>query len=275
MLAAVFALQSSGANPSAIEQLPSDDVHVWLAFLPKIHDVALLDAYGALLSTEERQRQAQFRVCADRHSYLVTHALLRAALSRYTPIDPRAWRFVTNGYGRPEVANTDPSVGRMNFSVSHARGLVAVAVTRAQAVGIDVEEARACPAPMEVANRYFARKENLALGALPEDRQSERFYEYWTLKEAYIKARGLGLSVPLDQFSFQFEGDQVVRLSVEPSLQDRPEIWKFWQFRPSADHVLALCVHRRPPLEPRLICRSCIPLVRDELLEPIAARESA
>jgi 4'-phosphopantetheinyl transferase len=257
------------------EQLHGSDVHVWLSFLPEIHDPALLDAYRLMLSAEERQRKGRFVFSADRHSYLVTHAMLRIVLSKYAPIQPQAWQFVTNGYGRPEIANADPSAKQINFNVSHAHGLVVVAVTRAPAVGVDVEEVRARPAPAELADRHFTPQEILALQALPENRQSDRFYEFWTLKEAYIKARGLGLSIPLNQFSFQFEGDRTVHFGAEPSLQDSAESWKFWQFCPSADHVLALCVHRGSAAEPRLHCRRCIPLERDELLEPLAVRESA
>ncbi len=257
------------------EQLQGSDVHVWLGFLPNIHDFALLNAYRLLLNAEESHRQARFVFSSDRHSYLVTHAMLRIVLSKYAPIQPQAWHFLSNEYGRPEIGNADPSARQFNFSISHSHGLVVVAVTRAPAMGVDVEEVRTRPAPVEVADRYFASQEILALRALPENRQSDRFYEYWTLKEAYLKARALGLSIPLDQFSFQFEGDRAVHFSTEPSLQDAPEFWKFWQFCPSADHVLALCVRRGSPAEPRLLCRSCIPLDRDEIFKLSAVRESA
>lgn len=269
------AIDNLAATHNASELLHGSDVHVWLGFLAAIHDPALLDAYRLLLNAEERQRQARFAFSSDRHSYLVTHAMLRIVLSKYAPIQPRAWQFSTNDYGRPEIANADSSATQIKFNVSHAHGLVVVAVTRAPAVGVDVEEVRARPAPAELADRHFAPQEILALQALPAQRQSDRFYEFWTLKEAYIKARGLGLSIPLDQFSFQFEGERSVHFCAEPSLQDSAESWKFWQFCPSADHVLALCVRRGSPAAPRLLCRSCIPLNRDELLEPLAVRESA
>ena len=269
------AIDNVAAAHDVSAELGGSDVHVWLGFLPEIHDPALLDAYHLLLNGEERQRQARLVFPADRHSYLVTHAMLRIVLSKYAPIQPQAWQFVTNGYGRPEIANADPSARQINFNVSHAHGLVVVAVTRAAAMGVDIEEVRARPAPVELADRHFAPREILALQVLPAQRRSDRFYEFWTLKEAYIKARGLGLSIPLDQFSFQFEGDRTVHFCAEPSLQDSPEFWKFWQFCPSTDHVLALCVRRGSPAEPRLFCRSCIPLDRDELLEPLAVRESA
>ncbi len=265
----------NAAAHNVSEQLHGDEVHVWLGCPPEIRDPALLHAYQLLLNAEERQRQARFVFSGDRHSYLVTHAMLRIVLSKYAPVQPQAWHFVTNGYGRPEIANADSSAMQINFNVSHAHGLAVVAVTRAPAVGVDVEEVRARPAPLELADRHFAPQEILALQALPAQRQSDRFYEFWTLKEAYIKARGLGLSIPLDQFSFQFEGGRSLHFSAEPSLQDSAEFWKFWQFCPSADHVLALCVRRGSPAEPRLLCRSFMPPDRDELLELLAVRESA
>jgi 4'-phosphopantetheinyl transferase len=263
------------ATQNIAEQLQGSDVHVWFGFPAKMQDAALLQAYSALLSAAERQREARFRLAPDRHSYLVTHAMLRTVLSRYVPLHPQAWRFVTNEHGRPEIANAVPPSAHMNFSVSHARGIVAVAVTRAEAVGVDTEDVREAAAPMDVASRYFASREVLALLALPADRQSDRFYEFWTLKEAYIKARGLGLSLPLEKISFQFQGERVLHFSVEPPLQDSPGFWRFWQFRPSPAHVLAICVRRERSVAQRLICRSCIPLVGEELVERLVARASA
>ena len=264
---------ASVSNPE--ERLQDSDVHVWLGFPPAFHDTALSDAYSRLLSPEERQRHARFRFPGDQWSFLFAHALLRSVLSRSVPVDPGALHFSTGAHGRPEIAAAPASIEPLSFNASHTQGLAVVAVTRAAPVGVDAEERRARLAPTELASSHFAPQETLDLHAVPEARRSDRFYEYWTLKEAYVKARGLGLTAALDQFSFQFEGERSVRLAVEPALRDAAESWKLWQFRPSADHVVAVCARRAPPERQRLVCRRCVPLAGDEPFEPIALRESA
>jgi 4'-phosphopantetheinyl transferase len=260
--------------PNAIEKLHDSDVHVWLGFPPADQDAALLDAYGRLLSPEERLRHARFKFPGDQWSFLFAHALLRSVLSKYLAVDPGAWHFSTGEHGRPEIADATASMGALSFNLSHTQGLAVVAVTRAAPVGVDAEQRRARPAPTELTSSHFAPQEVLDLHAVPEHRRSDRFYEYWTLKEAYVKARGLGLSAALDQFCFQFEGERSVRLSVEPGQRDNADSWKLWQFLPSADHVVAVCARRAAPERQRLVCRRCIPLDGDEELVPIAVRES-
>jgi 4'-phosphopantetheinyl transferase len=270
-----YSLRVKAATHSAIRPLHGNDVHVWLGLPASIQDVALLGAYATLLNAAERERQARFRFPADRHLFLVTRALLRTVLSRYAPVQPQDWQFANNSHGRPRIAGGDPSLAALNFNVSHTRDLVAVAITLAPAVGVDVEDLRAGPVDTAVANRYFAPQEALALRALPEARQGERFHEYWTLKEAYVKAQGLGLSMPLDQFSFQFEGERGLRFSVAPAWRDSARSWKFWQFQVVPHHLVAVCVGREASQPASLVCRSCTPLVSDAPFEPLAARESA
>jgi 4'-phosphopantetheinyl transferase len=268
-------MQTDAHKPNAIEQLRGSDVHVWLGFLQRITDGPLLNHYRALLSVEERNRESRFRFPDDRHSYLVAHAMLRIVLSRYAPTLPQEWQFATSEHGRPEIANIDASLGQLHFSLSRTHGLVVVAVTRAPAVGIDAEDILVHPAPMDVATRYFAPEEVLALRALPASQQGRRFYEYWTLKEAYVKSRGLGLLIPLNQFTCQFHGEQLLKVSMEPSLRDRSAAWKFWQFSASPRHILSICARRTPIEDQKVTCRSCIPLVHHEFFEPVAPRESA
>ena len=208
-------------------------------------DGATLAAYDRLLTPDERAKTRRFHFARDRHDCLITRALVRTTLSRYAEVDPAAWRFELNRYGRPHLAagQCDPD---LRFNLSHTRGLIACAVTIGLEVGVDVETMYRTGETVAIADRYFSAAEVNALRALPESRQRERFFEYWTLKESYIKARGMGLALPLDQFSFLLDGGPPIGIAFDPRLEDHPGDWQFDLRRPTPDHVLAVGVRRGP-----------------------------
>ena len=172
--------------------IDSRQIQLWLVAHDQVRDPALLREYEALLAGEERQRRASFRFERDRHRYLVTRALARVVLSKYAAIAPQEWRFEANPYGRPTVANKNARAGRIAFNLSHTSGLSVLGVTRDGAIGVDVESAGVQHAAVEIVDRFFAPEEVAALRELPSAEQRARFVEYWTLKESYIKARGMG-----------------------------------------------------------------------------------
>lgn len=227
-----------------MEQIDSGQIHLWLCFYESIRDPALLNEYVGLLSTAELRQQRRFYFERDRHRYLVTRAMLRIVLSKYAAIAPKQWQFATNPYGRPEVANKDAEARRIAFNLSRTTGLIVLGVTRDRAIGVDVENVRERKAALEVADRFFAPSEVAALRALPVEEQERRFFEYWTLKESYIKARGMGLSIPMDRFAFDVEDRGAIQLTTDPSLGDRPERWAFWRFEPESQYIVAVCVAR-------------------------------
>lgn len=182
-------------------------IHLWFVFLDEIRDARLLDQYRRLLTEEERHQERRFFFAKDQHRYLVTRALLRTTLSRYAPIAPEQWSFYRNAYGRPEIANDDCRANEISFNVSHTLGLIMLAVTGKCLLGVDTENVRTRQVSPDLATHFFSRAEATALQRLPVELQHERFFQYWTLKESYIKARGMGLSIPLDQFSFHFSAD--------------------------------------------------------------------
>jgi 4'-phosphopantetheinyl transferase len=251
-----------------VEQIDSGQVHVWLADLNEITDPQLLQEYRRLLTREEQQRQQRFHFARDRHQYLVTRAMVRAVLSKYSLVAPRDWRFVVNPYGRPSIGARHFSARGIQFNVSHTEGLVIMGITRGRAVGVDVENVRPQNEALEVANHFFAPEEVAALRALSEAEQQQRFFEYWTLKEAYIKARGLGLSIPLDSFWFEFSADSRVQLRVSRrALDDRADMWVFWQLRPLSCYRAAICVQGADTTL-RIITRRIVPLLSDEPFKP-------
>ncbi len=176
---------------------------------------------------------------------------------------PGEWRFASNAYGRPEISGPRGGFG-LRFNLSGTRGLVACAVTAGLDAGIDVEDHGAARgrAYGALADRFFSPREARALRALEPSRRPARFLEYWTLKESYIKARGRGLSIPLDRFSFYLDEGPRIRVSFDASLEDDPSRWQFSLLRPTATHLLALGVRRRGNAEVRITLREAAPLLR-------------
>ena len=247
----------------ASETLPltSDEIHVWLAFYDQIDDEGLHAAYRELLNDEERAQEPRFYFARDRRRYLVTRALVRTVLSRYAAIEPAEWTFSTNAYGRPAVANAQGS--DLSFNLSHTHSLIVLSVSRGRELGVDVENVRAREVSIGIADRYFAPQEVAVLKDVPPQHQQDRFFEYWTFKESYIKARGMGLSLPLDKFSFHYPGERDVEIAIDPELADDAARWQFWQFRPTPDYLVALCAEHAGHPAPALTVRQTVPLQGD------------
>lgn len=234
-------------SPPTVLTLTADDVHVWHVDPALVSDPALIRRYDALMSPDERARHARFVFPRDQHIYLVARALVRTTLSQYADVEPEAWIFQAGPYGRPEISGA-PGVPPLRFSLSHTAGLVALAVASQADVGIDVEGINARASGLDIASRYFAPSEAADLQALEAEKQGHAFLEYWTLKEAYIKATGLGLSMPLKSFAFQLTDPPVI--SFERSPGGDPSEWHFSRLDLSPRHLSALAVRsrRRPSL---------------------------
>jgi 4'-phosphopantetheinyl transferase len=195
------------------------------------------------LSDSERARCRRFRFEEDRVSFIVAHALLRTALSRYAAASPGEWRFSTSGHGRPEI-DTPPTHPRLRFNLSHTRGLVACAVTLERDVGIDVERIGRWAGAGALAERHFSSSENLLLASLPSPGAHALFFSLWTLKEAYVKARGLGLEIPLDVVSFQVVPGVPPVVSFGPGHDEDARAWQFALLEPRPGYRLAVAARR-------------------------------
>jgi len=223
--------------------LAPHEVHVWLAFDREVNDPATLQAFEALLSSEELATRARLSAPHRPRQYLVTRALLRSLLSAYAPgTQASQWRFEVGDNGKPALAPSFSAAG-LHFNLAHTAGLVAIALAREPALGVDVEHLVPRGPPLHVAPRYFTEAEAAALAALPADQQAARFYALWTLKESWLKATGEGLAGGLDQVSFHFEDVRFASRSALP--EDRCGIWRFWQAMPSPDHLLAVALCSR------------------------------
>jgi 4'-phosphopantetheinyl transferase len=256
-------------------QIDSSEVHLWCAFFNEIRDEALLDQYHGLLSPDERQRQSRFVFARDRHRYLVTRALVRTVLSRYADVAPAEWTFTENAYGRPEIANDRSQAREISFNLSHTSSLIVLGVAHRRALGVDTENARTRHAPVEIADRFFAPEEVATLHVLPEEHRQRRFFEYWTLKESYIKARAMGLSIPLDKFSFRFVNDRQFAISIDRDQDDSPSRWRLWQFSIAGEYLTAVCAEQTGSEVPRLVLKKVVPLGAEHDLESEDLRTSA
>lgn len=201
----------------------------------------VIGALATLLTADETARRARFIRAIDQRTFVVTRALIRMTLSTYGPTPPRDWRFETNQHGCPAIVEAQAGVPRLAFNVSHTQGLVALAVTRGQLVGIDVERVDRVVRD-DIAGRYFAPSEVRDLRALPAAAQPRAFFEYWTLKEAYIKARGMGLAIPLGDFAFALAPPAPPAIRFVEGFDDQPGRWQFRQLWPTDVHRLSLAV---------------------------------
>ncbi|HEX5421720.1 MAG TPA: 4'-phosphopantetheinyl transferase superfamily protein [Gammaproteobacteria bacterium] len=253
-------------------QARRDEIHIWLTYLDEIDDNRLHVAYRALLSQQELDTESRFHFPADRRRYVVTRALVRSVLSRYVPMAPASWVFSHNAYGRPQIANS--SGAHLSFNISHTRNLIVLALTKRRALGVDVENFRARDVALEVAEQILAPEEFMRLAALPPGDRSKRFMEYWTFKESYIKARGMGLAIPLEGFWFTYPEDCVVEIAIDSSLNDDPGRWQFWQFRLRPQYLMAICAERSE-VTSSLIIREVIPGVAESVIVPDLLRASA
>ena len=240
-------------------ELPPDRVHVYFVRQDEIKDRELLDAYGNLLSIEEKRQKQRFYFSRDSHRYLVTRALIRIVLSEYSSIKPRDWRFKPNPHGRPEIINREPFSIPLSFNISHTRDMIMLGIAR-RSIGVDVENTRISRSFLEIADRYFSPREVDDINSLPKYERYDRFFYYWTLKEAYIKARGMGLSLPLRQFSFYFPGREDIKIDFEPGLNDRSGRWHFWLLKPTTDHIAAVGLDCPEKLTHQLQIKKIVPM---------------
>jgi 4'-phosphopantetheinyl transferase len=224
----------------------SNEVHLWWAFPDVPWDKEVQERQFAVLSKAEQEQQRRFVFERDRRQYLVSHALLRDVLSRYAPVPPGNWHFEVNAYGRPHISNP-VEWQKLRFNLSHTEGRAVVAVAWDFDVGIDVESIRNQPDLTEIANRYFSPLEVAQLQRTPG-----RFFDFWTLKEAYIKARGLGLAIPLKSFSFILAEPDDPRIAFHEGCLDQPERWQFALLpREGYQVALAAAMDARPQIVER------------------------
>lgn len=219
--------------------MDQEPLNLWCAYPDDLLAAEAAQACLPLVSEDEHQRWQVFRFERHAREYLATHAMARIALSHYHPLAPQDWRFSVNSYGKPAI---EPECG-LRFNLSNSPGLVVCLIARGAEVGVDVEPHERAKKIAELAPEVFSPLELAQLEALRSEEKLHRALSLWTLKEAYIKARGMGLSLPLKKFSFLFGGAKGIHLQLDPELNDDPERWQFCLLD-LAGHRIALMVER-------------------------------
>jgi 4'-phosphopantetheinyl transferase len=220
--------------------LSPGDVRIWHGD-PRHPPAALSRAEDSLLTADERARVERLVKPEDRRAARLTRVLVRLALSAIGGLPPERWRFGSTQHGRPVIAN--PGFEELTFNVSHTRALVVCAVARDAELGIDVESLDR-PAAPEVMDHALSPTEQADVRAWPAGQVQRRLLEYWTLKEAYLKARSLGLGggVAPEALTFDLRGPEPRLISTGPLADGRPEGWRFAQAELSPAHLLSVAL---------------------------------
>jgi 4'-phosphopantetheinyl transferase len=239
-------------NSTISLNIKKNEIHLWQVYPNKITQPELLSKYKNLLSNDETKKQQRYKFSHDRHDALITRAFIRDLLSYYANISPNDWQFERGEKDKPEIVN--PPLP-LRFNISHTKGLIICAVTLEDDIGCDVENTTRNNDVLAIADRYFSLIETKELFSLPEELQRNRFFDYWTLKESYIKAWGLGLTIPLKDFSFTIIDDSKetkapftiknnISLCFAQHRIDKAELWQNWLLYPNGNeqHRIAIAI---------------------------------
>jgi 4'-phosphopantetheinyl transferase len=186
--------RAAWSHPPGDLDLGSHQVDIWRVSLdlPPVS----VKQMESTLPADESERASKFHFDYDRNRFTLAHASLRRVLARYLHIQPHRINFSVNEYGKPSL----PPETEIHFNLSHSSKFALIAVSRNRNIGVDVEKIRVDIELENLASRYFSPHESSELLALPPEQRAIGFFNCWTRKEAYIKAQGLGLSLPLDSF---------------------------------------------------------------------------
>jgi len=216
-------------------------LHLWLCVMDEADGATLASRLSAILSPDERKRSLRLRRAVDRHRFVASHAFVRLALSRHCAVEASRWRFDRTAEGKPFVVTPNLPQAPV-FSLSYTKGMAACLIGLSARAGVDVEKlAYHRDLPGIASSILSARELQNLRGHFGAD-WTTRFFQYWTLKEAYAKARGLGLRLRLGDVTFEIAADGAIRGNFAAALRDDPSRWLFRSYRPWPTHVLSLAV---------------------------------
>jgi 4'-phosphopantetheinyl transferase len=227
--------------PAAPPRIASGDVHVWCARLD-VPPETVARLY-ATLAVDERHRSARLRFRRDRRRFIVAHGVLREILGHYLQTEPGRISYVTQAFGKPELGPAFD--GWPKFNLSHSAGLALIAIAAESEIGVDLEYVRWQLDYAALARHFFSDAEVGRLSTLPDYRYVEAFLACWTKKEAYVKARGRGLAMPLKSFTVPLTTDPAQgpgTLHVASNDVDRAMRWSIHTLRPAPGYIGALAV---------------------------------
>jgi 4'-phosphopantetheinyl transferase len=223
--------------PATLE-LPNDEVHLWRIDLDAVRSKE--DRFQNILSPDEAVRAVRFHFAVDRQRFSISRGVLRTILAGYLATDPAALSFSYSSKEKPSLS--PPYSSGIAFNISHSGAVALLAFTRGREVGVDVEKVRSDFEIDAIARRFFSAHEQEQLAALKEEERFEAFFRCWTRKEAYIKATGDGLSLPLDQFDVSIiPGDSDALFATRPE-KSEAATWLLREVPAGKGYVAALCV---------------------------------
>jgi 4'-phosphopantetheinyl transferase len=219
--------------------LSKHEVHAWLIDVDV--DDSVISGLEALLSCDEHTRGMKFRFQADRRRHFVSHGALRQVLSLYLGIAPQKLKFTHGRYGKPCLQGEQAQSG-LSFNLSHSAGKALLGLTREREIGVDIEFIQQSFDWEQLAQRFFALQEVEMLRSVPQESRNRAFFACWTRKEAYLKAKGLGLNLPLKRFSVSLapgEPAALLRHETEPAEVKR---WSLEEVRVGPEYAAAIAV---------------------------------
>lgn len=244
--------------PRDMERQPGADaaeVELWLAFCDTI---SLQDAerlYRSALSPSENDRFQRFVHDHDRHSYLLSHVVLRRALSSHAPVAPQDWVFSAGEFGKPRLSG--PVQLPHGFNLSHTRGAVACAIAAARPVGIDLQVDPGAGLIASLSHHVFSDQEAAMLNRLSTAERDRTATRLWTLKEALAKAIGVGIRLPFHRIDFCLEPDRPARLRSSPPDID-PAAWDFASIEMRSQYWMSIAVPAHPRRALRVRLHECV-----------------
>jgi 4'-phosphopantetheinyl transferase len=229
-------------DPPGVLELGKDEIHVWRTTLDQ--GPVAINALRQILSPDECIRADRFYFVKDRTHFITARGMLRRILSRYMRTTPERLCFTYGAYGKPALAGILGGE-RLRFNLSHSQDLALIAVSLDHEIGVDLEFMRADFAGMNVAEQFFSHQEVETLRSLPPDLQLEGFYNCWTRKEAYIKARGEGLSHQLNSFDVTLAPGEPAALLATRQDPNDAQRWSLATLHPGGGYVGAIAAENR------------------------------
>lgn len=212
-----------------------DDIHIWRVNLTR--PFVEYEYLRSLLSPSEQTRLAKFHFSRDQQRFGIARASLRRILALYLQADPHSLALDATQFGKPYLSK--PEHAWLSFNISHSGDLALIGLTHERAIGIDLEEISRTIQPMQIATQFFSPSELAALKKYRGEEQRQAFFRCWTRKEAYSKAIGKGLQIPLNQFSVSLDNEPVVQLEHH---EPQPQPWSIYGLEPQQGYIGAIAV---------------------------------
>ncbi len=223
-------------------------LHLWCANPEDFKPATIAEACATMLSEEERAHWQAFRFDKQRCEYLTTRVLVRTALSHYRPVAPSSWSFELKKYGKPFIV---PDCG-LRFNLSHSPRLVVCLISHGTEIGVDAEPYESGVRIVELGHEVFSPMELAQFVGMRDAEKSDRALSLWTLKEAYLKARGMGLTHSLNKVSFLYGGRAGIRLELDSPLDEKADGWLFSHLE-HAGHRIAVMAQGASAFDLQLI----------------------